>query len=338
MSMRVLAPGLLTSFQDLGRYGHAASGVGRAGAMDAVALRIANALVGNQAHAAGLEITLRGPRLQIEEDCVLAVAGADIDSRCNGEALPNWRPWLVRRGTQMDFGAVRAGARAYLAVAGGFAVESVLASRSTDINAALGPLGGRALASGDVVTIGSSDAFARLHSRLSTHASGRQAVSDVTPVRWSVDPSPWFAADIPAAIAIERGAHFGYLDERSQHALFGSEFRVAMQSNRVGFRLEGPVLTLQAPLELVSEGVAPGTVQLPAGGQPIILMAEAPTTGGYPRIAHVAEVDLAALAQCKPGDRLRFVETSLADAQSRYLERERMLHALFQTIDEHLAA
>jgi len=312
--------------------------VGRAGAMDPVALRIANALVGNPEHAAGLEITLRGPRLQIECNCVLAIAGADIDARSGGQALPNWRPLLVRRGTEIDIGAVRAGARAYLAVAGGFDVESVLGSRSTDINAALGPLGGRAIASGDLLAIGAggSHCFERLHSKLPPYLSDGQTGNPVVPARWSVDPTPWFSADPALPIAVERGAHFGQLDQKSQHALLHGEFRVAPQSNRVGFRLDGPMLALTAPLELVSEGVAPGTLQLPAGGQPIALMAEAPTTGGYPRIAHVAEVDLAALAQRKPGDRLRFAETSLAEAQSRYLERERALHALFQTIHDHL--
>ena len=214
----------------------------------------------------------------------------------------------------------------------------MLASRSTDINASLGPLGGRALKAGDVLAIGEcgSDRFDRLRSRTPPCQPESGTGDGFIPVRWSVDPALWFDPNTAVPIAAERGAHFGSLDDKSQDALFDSEFRIAVQSNRVGFRLEGPVLELKAPLELVSEGVARGTMQLPPDGHAIVLMAEAPTTGGYPRVAHVAEVDLARLAQRKPGDRVRFVETSFAEAQSRYLEREHTLLALFQTINEHL--
>jgi len=338
MSMRVLAPGLLTSFQDRGRRGQAANGVGTAGAMDPIALRIANALVGNPDDAAALEITLRGPRLQVQRDCVLALAGADLDARSGGEPLPNWRPLLVRGGSEIDTGIARAGARAYLAVRGGFDIVPVLASRSTDVNAHLGPLGGRVLAGGDELPIGTSgrDDFERMLGKLPPNSARRGAKGSIVAARWSVDPSPWFEPDPAVPVCVQRGRHFGQLDEHSQTALFDSEFRIGVQSNRVGYRLEGPALALRTPLELISEGVVPGTVQLPPGGQAIVLMAEAPTTGGYPRIAQVAEVDRSRLAQRKPGDRLRFVEISLAEAQSRYLERERALRALFQTIHEHL--
>jgi len=336
MSVCVLSPGLLTSTQDLGRHGHAALGVGGAGAMDKIALRIGNALVGNPAEAAGLEMTLRGPRLRFDVDCTIAVTGAEIDVHCGDQSLPTWRPLLVRAGSQIDFGIARRGARAYLAVGGGLDVERVLGSRSSDINASLGPLGGRALAAGDVLPLdaSASERYARLQSTLAPHALGDCGIASV---RWSVAPGPWFDPDPWLPIGAQPGIHFAQLDASSQRALWSSEFRIALQSNRVGFRLDGPSLAMATPLELISEGTAPGTVQLPPGGQAIVLMAEAPTTGGYPRIAHVAEADLSRLAQRRPGERVRFVQTSLDEAQSRYLQREHALTALLQTISERLA-
>ena len=153
---------------------------------------------------------------------------------------------------------------------------------------------------------------------------------------WSLDPQPWFdlRGDLP--VALLRGSHFDSLDPASRRELFAGRFRVGNESNRVGYRLEGPKLNLAAPLELISEGVVPGTVQLPPNGSPIVLMAEAPTTGGYPRIAHVASIDLPRLAQRRPGDHVRFVDTSLAEAQSRDLARERALAALVHWIHERL--
>ena len=141
---------------------------------------------------------------------------------------------------------------------------------------------------------------------------------------------------IDRAIAVTRGTHFDQLDGGSQRRFFSAEFRIASQSNRVGYRFDGTPLTLLAPVELVSEGSVPGTIQLPPDGQPIALMSEAPTTGGYPRIAHVASVDLPHLAQRRPGHGVRFAEISIAEAQTRYLRREGELRALRTAILERL--
>jgi len=341
MSVTVLAPGLLTCVQDSGRSGHAASGVGSAGAMDCVALRLANALVGNVDNAACLEMTLRGPRLRFETDSLIAVTGAEFDLRCGGASMPMWRPVLIRAGGEVDCGGARRGARAYLAVAGGIDVPPLLGSRSTDINAAIGPCSGRALGADDVLTVGAGAVAGlppALPVRLHGPTGGDAAQPSATTTKWSIDPAPWFDADGPVPVALVRGAHFELLDTTSRAALFAAEFRVGSQSNRVGYRLDGPNLALNAPLELISEGVTPGTMQLPPDGNPIVLMAEAPTTGGYPRIAHVASVDLGRLAQRRPGDRVRFAEISLAEAQSRYLVRNRALATLGRAIAERLGA
>jgi len=328
--LHVLSPGLLTTVQDGGRHGFAAIGIGNAGAMDAVSLRLANLLVDNAQDAAALEITLRGPRLRVDADTLIAVTGADIDARCDGEVVPLWRPVLVRAGSELQLGGMRHGTRAYLAVAGGIDLPAVLGSRSTDVNAALGPIP-RPLAAGDELPCVAAprslcgNLWEAFEARpFEGHADNRNIFS----TNWSLDPAPWFDVDATRPIRAIAGTHFDHLDLDSQRALFGAEFRLGVDSNRVGCRLEGVPLQLAAPIELVSEGTAPGTVQLPPGGVPIVLTAEAPTTGGYPRIAQVIAIDLPHLAQRRPGDVVRFAQTDLADAQMRYLEREHALAKL----------
>ena len=323
----VLTPGLLSSVQDGGRHGCGAIGVGHAGAMDDVALRLANMLVGNAQDAAALELTLRGPRLRFDADTLIAVTGAEIDARCGGESVPLWRPVLLRAGSELNLGGMRRGARAYLAIAGSLDLPAVLGSCSTDINAALGPIT-RALAAGDELscTAMPRSACGGLWKVLEAvaKAENRNAVATA----WSLDPAPWFDAGATRPIRAIAGTHFEHLDTESQRSLFGAEFRIGVDSNRVGCRLEGAPLKLAAPIEMVSAGTAPGTVQLPPGGVPIALATEAPTTGGYPRIAQVIATDLPRLAQRRPGDIVRFAQTDLADAQMRYLERERALAKL----------
>jgi biotin-dependent carboxylase-like uncharacterized protein len=309
MSLEVVRAGMLTTIQDRGRRGWAVLGVGTAGAMDDVALRLANALVGNEYDAAVLEITLVGPRLRFDEAATVALTGAEHPD------FPMWRAVRVDAGHVLDFGAARHGARAYLAIAGGFEVERVLGSASTDVNARLG----RPLRDGDRLAIGSGGSPLQR-----SHAA------------WSLDPCPWFDPNPADPIRLIRGTHFDALDDASRAALFDGEFRITPDSNRVGFRLDGPRLALSAPLELVSEPLAAGTLQLPSGGQPIALMAEHPTVGGYPRIGHVAAVDLARLAQRRPGDTVRFAAIDLDDAQTRYLEREHALARMIDAIHERL--
>jgi antagonist of KipI len=339
MSIRVLSPGWLTSIQESGRIGHAAIGVGRAGAMDDVALRLANALVGNAENAAALEITLRGPRLRFDSDALIALTGAVIEARCAAGEIPPWRPVWIQAGSEVDLGGMGRGARSYLAIAGGIDIAQVLGSRSTDINAALGPFSGRGLVAGDELEIRrtADERPSPSWTALGARPTGDRAGHDgIVAAHWSLDPQPWFDARGDQPVALARGSHFENLGAASRRALFGGEFRVGNESNRVGYRLEGSKLRLEAPLELISEGVVPGTMQLPPNGNPIVLMAEAPTTGGYPRIGMVATVDLPRLAQRRPGDHVRFVETSLAEAQTRYLQRERALAALIHTITERL--
>lgn len=318
MKVDVVNAGLLTTVQDVGRHGHAALGVGHAGPMDAALLRLAQALVGNADGDAALEITLTGPRLRFPVDSCVALTGDLRNIRINDVPADSWRPLFVPAGSVLDCGRLDRGSRGYLAIAGGIEVAAVLGSRSVDVNAGIGPCGGRALQSGDHLPVRSMPA--------------------PTPFRanWSLDPAPWFDDDPGQPIHYIPGRHHEALDDASQRALERDEFRIAAASNRVGLRLDGPDLRLRTPLELISEPVGFGAIQLPAGGQAIVLMAEHPTTGGYPCVGQVAAIDHGRLAQRRLGAPVRFAAITLQQAQSRYLAQQRQLDMLVAAIHERI--
>lgn len=299
MEITVIRSGMLTTVQDLGRTGHRASGVPLSGAMDACALRVANLLVGNPENAAALECTFVGPELVFSADAVLALGGADF------EGLESWRPIMVRAGDRVKLGAARSGCRGYLAVAGGLDVPTVLGSRSTYLRTGFGGMQGRALRDGDVL-----------------------AAPDVTrhvTNHWRIDLRILPAYSAMPTVRVVRGAQ---LDDFGA-AFFEPEFKILAQSDRMGVRLGGAKLARIGAVELVSSAVAPGTVQVPPDGQPIILMADAQTIGGYPQAAHVISVDLPLVAQLRPGDRVKFAEVSLDEAQQLLRRRDHdlaMLH------------
>lgn len=319
MSIEVICPGLFTSVQDLGRHGYQRYGVTPGGAMDALSLRLANLLAGNAADAAGLEITLVGPVLRTGRDLLVALGGADLSPRGDGQPVLAGRPVLLRAGTTLEFGACRRGCRTYLAVAGGIDVPVVLGSRSTDSRAGFGGLAGRALREGDRLSVGSPGEWsARWMARL----AGRDRGASFAATRWSAGPSIYERGAVEQCVRVVRGPEHERFDPPSWEEFLAGEFTVTAAADRMGYRLAGPPLRLAAPCELVSEAVATGTIQVPPDGRPIILMADRPTTGGYPRIAHVAGVDWPQVAQKKPGDPIRFREISLLEAQRLYLARE----------------
>lgn len=320
MSVEVIKPGLLTSLQDAGRRGYAHLGLGRAGAVDEPARRLANALVGNAGDEAVLEITLAGPTLRFQHDAVVALTGGLIEARVEGQPLPAWTSCFLPAGSVLRLGGMRHGCRSYLSVRGGFDGASVLGSRSSDLHAGVG----RAAQSGDVIDIGER-----------ASASWFRAGRTMQALRWGLDPQPWLDY-ARAPLALLRGHHWHALDDASQHALFTQRFMVSKDSNRTGNRLEGMPLHLRQPLELISEATLPGTLQLPPSGQPIVLLAEAPVTGGYPRIGQLAIVDLPRLAQRRPGDTVSFRETTLDEALQRLTEREASLQHLLQRIEQRL--
>lgn len=329
MGFVVVKPGLLTTVQDLGRPGLQRQGIPVGGAMDRHALRVANLLVGNDEGAAGLELTLVGPTLTISGDALIAVCGADLAARLDGCELPLWRPVLARAGSTLAFGAAKSGCRAYVAVAGGVAVPPALGGRGTYMRAGLGGVDGRALAAGDRVPAGAPSGLARgciaaLRERAPSGSAPPGAAA------WHAAPRAAAAAG-PAVLRALPGSEHAAFAAASQAALFAADaaFTVSPASDRMGYRLIGGLaLALAAPLEMASHAVTPGTVQVPPSGDPIVLMADCQTTGGYPKIAQVAAVDLPVLAQRKPGDRVAFRQISLEEAHRLYIAQEQELSLL----------
>lgn len=317
MSIRIGYPGLLTTVQDLGRAGYQRQGVIVSGAMDRFALRMANLLAGNAEGEAALEATLTGPALHFSQDALISVCGGDLAPEVDGRPLPMWRPVWVQAGRTVRFGGCRSGARAYIAVAGGFAVPPVMGSYSTYLRAGLGGCEGRALREGDVLPVGAP-------SGLSVHYMEH--------LRRSAGPGPfaapsWFAGPLPdysgnPPIRFVPGREYAAFTRESRERFAGRSYRLTPQSDRMGYRLEGPPLSLQERLEPISSAVAFGTVQVPEGGQPIVLMADRQTIGGYPVIAQVITADLPLLAQLRPGQRVRFAPVTVEQAEEQYIRGE----------------
>lgn len=328
MSIRVLRPGILSSLQDSGRHGYQHFGVPVSGAMDLFSHRVANILVGNDEGAATLEMTLQGPQLEFGEETQIAICGADLSPSIGGNPVPEGKPVRLRAGTVLEFGACASGCRAYLAVAGGFAVPAVLGSRSTYEIAGIGGLDGRALRKADRLPVG--DSPARLYPGLAADLA-RSDHAFAAP-RWAVNQHIEKLGRSPQTVRIIPGVHWEAFAPAARERLTGALFRVAADSNRIGYRLEGPAIELEKPLEILSRAVAFGSIQVPPGGQPIVLMADRQTTGGYPMIADVAGVDLHLLAQLKPGDRLRFELVSLAQAQALWLRREQEIVTIREAV------
>lgn len=310
MSVCVVRPGLLSTVQDLGRHGHQHLGIVPCGAMDSISHIVANALVGNHEEDATLECTVVGPELRFEEDALVALYGAAFDSRATG--LPANRPVLVAAGTTVSLGSAVRGARAYLAVAGGFQVPKVLGSRSTYGPAGFGGFCGRALRAGDrLQTVGN---LAQLSEERFSKVADSTERGHLRTVRWSVPELTVPRAGTLILRAMD-GRHRKQFDDASQDVFFSEEWRISPNSNRIGYRLEGRRLRRSKATEVLSEPTCLGTVQVPNDGIPIVLMADHQTTGGYPKIGEIASADVPQLAQLPPGARVRFLRCSLEDAQ-----------------------
>ena len=317
VTLRIVGAGLQTTVQDLGRPRGQRQGVPGGGAMDVTALRVGNLLVGNDDGSAALEMTLIGASMVFDTATLIAITGGDLEASVDGQSVPLWRAVRVPGGAVVKFGRARVGCRAYLAVAGGIDVTEVFGSRSTYLRGGFGGCDGRALRTGDELPIGaeSSTSTAIMSSlngddnrlRIATWSAGHTLRS-----RFSPEP----------VVRLIVGEHTDLLAAASRTKLFTATFKVSSSSDRMGYRLEGVTLPLREPVELFSEGVTFGTVQLPPDGMPIVLMADRQTTGGYPRIGEVASVDLPIVAQLKPGDTLRFRPVLVGDAQREYLALE----------------
>jgi len=309
MNVLVRSAGFLTSVQDLGRTGFRQSGVSLGGALDTHALRVANALVGNDENAAGLEATLGTVRLRFEDERLVAWCGGAFSVQIGDENLPAGHAGLVTKDDELTIVAPKNGGRAWLAISGGIDVPLLLGSRSTDLRGSFGGYAGRALRDADVLVLGSHAASAPL--------SDKRRVSE-----WGA-PATWTTmAPENVVLRVVRGTDWDRFTPEAQRSLVTSAFTVSGDSDRMGARLEGPELRRVEPGDLLSEAVAPGTLQVPPNGQPILLLGDCQTIGGYPKIAHVITVDLPIAAQLWPGNSVRFEEVSLEEAQRLLRERE----------------
>jgi biotin-dependent carboxylase-like uncharacterized protein len=302
-SVLVIRPGLLTTVQDLGRFGHQAAGVPVAGPMDSFSHRLANQLVANAPEAATLEITLIGPELAIDVETTIAIAGAHFEVWCDDRPVPMATSFGVKPGQRVRFGKRLQGARAYFGVAGGVQAPLVLGSRATHLVSGMGGHHGRALNAGDRLSIlaDTRSESTRKDVGLTLPTSGRAQLRVV--------PGPqaeWFHADALRAVS-------------------GVSFRISPASNRMGYRLEGPPLARVREGELISEPVGMGAIQVPGAGEPILLMADRQTAGGYPKIGHVISADLPLAGQLAPGEFIEFVTCTRQEAVAALIARERQL-------------
>ncbi|MBM7646038.1 antagonist of KipI [Scopulibacillus daqui] len=321
MSFRVVKPGLLTTVQDLGRKGFQQHGVVVSGAMDSYSLRIANLLVGNKDNEAALEMTLTGPTLKIEKDCLIAITGGDLTPSIDGQSVPMWKPVYIKKGRTLKFGPCRSGCRAYLSVSGGFLIPKVMNSKSTYLRGQFGGFKGRALQEGDVIPFNQHEC--RRNEYKKERFTGPFAACN-----WSVNVEPLLPFTGSPVIRVTKGRQFGGFSGSSHESFAKEAFVVTNQSDRMGYRLSGPLLELENKRELLSEAVTNGSIQVTPDGNPIILLADCQTTGGYPKIAQVITADLPLIAQVKPGESIRFSYVSLEEAEQLYLEKEQHLQQL----------
>jgi antagonist of KipI len=313
--IQVLKAGMLTTIQDAGRWGFQARGVPVAGPMDPFSHRVANALAGNAADAATLEVTLLGPELEFDDERIVAIAGAEFEVTVDGRQAAAWEPFSVRAGSRVRFGRRLSGARTYIGVSGGIATPSVLGSRATHLISGMGGLGGRALKSGDRVPLGHHDA--RLKPRATAAELERPDV-----------PRGFSRANEPVRLRILPGPQAEYFSSDSLERLQSAPYLIGSNSDRMGFRLEGPRLVHSRGADIISDATPLGVLQVPASGQPILLMADRQTTGGYPKIATVITADLAAAGQLCPGDMISFVLSSPRDAMAALIAQERRLMSI----------
>lgn len=329
MSITVLSPGLLTSIQDLGRVGFQKYGVIVSGAMDTYSLRLANSLVGNGEGEAALEITLVGPALMLNKGIVFAITGADISPTIEGEAVPMWRPVYLNKDSILKFGACKSGCRAYLAFAGGFKIASIMGSKSTYMRAGIGGYKGRALKKNDILELEKPKKKSiDIINKLSKQLSQNKFITS----NWYIREGENQSREV-TTIRVIRERQFENFTEESVNNFFQSSFNISIKSDRMGYRLNGAKLSLKEPAEIISEAVYFGTIQVPPDGNPIILLADRQTTGGYPKIAQIVYVDIQKIVQLKPNEKIMFKEISLEEAEKLYYEREKYINDIKIGVD-----
>jgi len=307
--IELMTSGFHTLLQDAGRRGFQQYGMPVSGVLDFDAYRLANWLVGNSLKEAVLEITLIGPTIRFHENTFIAITGADISPTFDGVEGEMYKTIFVKKGVVLKFGKLKLGCRAYISFSGGILVPEEMNSVSTYTYAKIGGLEGNALCKGVILNLGEQ----------------KKCLLREVPKIMQLKGSSLLA------VRVLSGIENNLFDEMSLKAFYTTEYKIQVQSNRMGYRMEGEKLQLKKPSEMISSGIVKGTIQIPKNGEPIILLADAQTTGGYPRIANVISADISYLAQQRPGDFIRFRKVTLEQAQSLYYNKEREFNILFKT-------
>ena len=308
MSITVLNPGLLTTVQDLGRVGYQQFGVSVSGVMDPRSTALANILVGNDQGEAVLECTMMGPHLQFNADNCIAITGGDLGPTLDGAAIPNYKAISVKAGQVLKFTAPRTGCRAFVAFAGGLDIPVVMGSRSTYMKAKMGGLEGRKLQKGDVIQFRAPKAQLK-------NQEDRM-------LRPEFVPKPQYT------LRVVLGPQDDAFTGQGIDTFLSQTYAVTPEFDRMGCRMEGPVIEHKESGDIISDGIAFGAIQVPSSGQPIIMLCDRQTTGGYTKIANVISADFRILAQLKTGDKVRFQRVSVQEAQTALLTQRRVLNTL----------
>ena len=320
--LRVIAPGMLTTVQDRGRWGWQSRGVPVAGPMDPYSHRLANTLVGNHRDSATLEVTIVGPEVEFEDARIAAVTGAEFEVAVDGRPAPLNSSFAVSAGSVLRFGHRARGARAYLGVAGGIASPRVLDSRATHLPSQMGGIDGRPLRAGDVVPLGQ-----RGRVSFPAASAGQNAPGSFLSSPQRMRPVP-FLPDAQATVRILPGPQADRFAPDALDVLQSAPYVLDAASNRMGFRLHGPHLRHAGEAEMLSDATPLGVLQVPSAGEPILLMADRPATGGYPSLATVISADIRLAGQLAPGNAIVFVVASMREAMAALIAQEQTLMAL----------
>ncbi len=300
--------GMLTSIQDFGRYGYQKFGMPVSGAMDAHSLQIANWLVGNKRNEACFEITYLGAEIEFQTETTIAIAGAMMHATLNGKPIRMHASIAIKSGDVLVMGAVVKGMRAYLAISGGILVPEVMGSRSTYLRGKIGGFKGRKIENGDVIEIGNN-----------TNSAYKEV------------PAPLlFIYPKVQTIRVLKGTEIDRFTDEGFKTFLNSEYTVSNENDRMGYRLSGPAIKHKDGADIISSGIVNGSIQIPGHGEPIIMMADHQTVGGYTKIANVITVDLPILAQMKAGDKIKFKEIKLEEAQYLLAKEKENIDKLFQ--------
>lgn len=321
MQLRILKPGLLSTIQDMGRQKYLSDAVPVSGAMDTLSARIANKAVGNSDNAAVIEFTYANAAFIAETDLLIAYAGGGAHFFADEYQIPTERPIFVPAGTILQLTAVNGGSRTYMAIAGGWDVPEVLGSKSTFLAAGFGGFNGRPLKKGDLLK--SVEDLTTLSKKI----LGQRTTALINYPHWSIALQNFLPVE-RKTLRIIPANEFEWFEAKSIIDVFATKYTIGRQSNRMGYHLEGPVIERQNTNELLSTAVTPGTIQVTGNGNMIILMADCQTTGGYPRLAQIAAVDLPLCAQLSPGDAINFTQITRIEAEKLYLDQEQQLKQL----------